>query len=266
MARKKPLISTVLLNWNRRYLLEQTVNSYLSTVNVPYELIIVDNGSRDGSQEYIKNVCSCNELCTNILLNKNMGGIALNLALTRARSDILHVSENDLQYKPGWVERVIRIFRVFPELGQLSLYAHSPARNEGDIDGERPSERISRQGLTIFQTRINVHSSSVFRREVWQQGIRWKNIGNNGVRFPDDYSFSQEVMKAGYIVAWNDEYLVTNYGHLIDEIKNNLAYYVRDYKAKPGGLEKLRKRIKRFGYGLILDEKEKSGYRLVSLD
>lgn len=266
MGKNRPLISTVLLNWNRRYLLEQTINSYLETVNVPYELIIIDNGSEDGSQEFIKNICAKNNQCSSIFLEENIGGAALNLGLEKASSKILHISENDLKYEPGWTDRVIKLFELFPELGQLSLYGHNPARDKGDIDGERPSEKISRQGLTIYKTKINVHSSSVFRREIWDQGIRWENIGDGEVKFPDDYSFSQQVIKAGYMVAWNDHYLVTNFGHLIDEIKNNFVYYIRDYKAKPRGIQKFSKRINRFGYKLIKDESEESGYRMVILD
>ena len=48
------VISTVILNWNRSDLLRVTIESYLKTVDVPYQLIIVDNGSTDDSREVIE--------------------------------------------------------------------------------------------------------------------------------------------------------------------------------------------------------------------
>jgi GT2 family glycosyltransferase len=47
-------MSTVILNWNRLDLLRITVHSYLASVSVPFELMIVDNCSSDGSQRFIR--------------------------------------------------------------------------------------------------------------------------------------------------------------------------------------------------------------------
>jgi glycosyltransferase involved in cell wall biosynthesis len=56
------LITTVILNWNRADLLKMTVESYLKTIEVPYELIIIDNGSTDDSRKIIKEL---NDKCNN---------------------------------------------------------------------------------------------------------------------------------------------------------------------------------------------------------
>ena len=42
-------ISTIVLNWNRQALLEQTLRSYAATVVGPCELMVIDNASSDGS-------------------------------------------------------------------------------------------------------------------------------------------------------------------------------------------------------------------------
>lgn len=46
------MLSTIILNWNRAYLLHQCVDSYLETVAGDFELMIVDNASTDGSRDY----------------------------------------------------------------------------------------------------------------------------------------------------------------------------------------------------------------------
>lgn len=70
---QKPVISTTILNWNRVRLLKRTLDSYVNTVSVPYELFIVDNGSQDGSRELIQQFCATRPGLAPILLEENRG-------------------------------------------------------------------------------------------------------------------------------------------------------------------------------------------------
>lgn len=113
------VISTVILNWNRSDLLKITVESYLKTVEVPYELIIVDNGSTDNSRKIIEELKAKhgNKINKIILLDKNIGGEAINLGLNEAKGKLLHISENDIEYLPGWSTKVVKLFQTFDKLG-----------------------------------------------------------------------------------------------------------------------------------------------------
>ena len=257
-----PQISTILLNWNRLYLLKKTVDSYLSTITVPYELIIIDNNSGDGSRQYIEKVCAENSNISSILLSRNQGGEALNQGLDRANGQLFHVSENDLIYKKDWVKRVIRTFNLFPELGQLSLFSPFPPHN---LVGEtcRFCTSLKRNNHLIYPTDLNVGSSSVFRRDIWDRGIRWQSVETDNYRFPNDTAFSQSVIKLGYLVAWNDQYLVINQGHLLQEFKNNLNYYIGNYRSKHGDLNTFQRRLNKLGYQL---QKTASDYRISPID
>ena len=253
-----PLISTILLNWNRLYLLKKTLDSYLKTISVPYELLIIDNNSSDGSQEYIERFCACNANISSILLSQNKGGEALNLGLARASGQFLHVSENDLIYQENWDKKALKTFAIFPELGQLSLFSPFPPC---DLVGEtcRFYTSLKRNNNIIYPTDINIGSSSIFRREIWEQGVRWQNADAGSYRFPNDTVFSRSVIKLGYLVAWNDQYLVINQGHLLQEFKNNLHYYIENYRSKHGNLNIFEKRLNKLGYRL---HKIASGYRI----
>jgi len=105
-----PKISTIIINWNRLHLLKKTVESYLSTISVPYELIIVDNASTDGSKEFIESVCNKDPNHIGIILTKNIGGEAINVGLELAGGSFLHVSENDIEYITGWDEEMLSKF------------------------------------------------------------------------------------------------------------------------------------------------------------
>lgn len=251
-----PEVSTVLLNWNRMHLLKKTIHSYIDTISVPFELIIIDNGSTDGSKGIIKKLCKNNPNCNSIFLPGNRGGRALNLGLKMAKAKLLHVSENDLTYKSGWDQKMLRAFRKIPKLGQLSLFA--PFKKEN-------TTKVVEGDCVIYIMNSNVGTSSMFRREIWDKGIRWDNIGS-GYKFPNDYAFSKAVKEVGYLVARPDETVVINHGHQIDEYKRNISYYIENYRSKPWlGIQCLRNRLQRAGYKLVKNNSTQSGYDIVPI-
>jgi len=151
-----PTLSTVLLSYNRLHLLKKTVESYLSTISVPHELIIVDNASTEDCRRYIENICKKESSITGIFLTKNFGGEAFNIGLSLASSPYLHTSENDLEYLPNWDKKLLKKFELFPKLGQLSLYSHKPQSELGEIWEEHKFKKIiEKDESKIFLTDID---------------------------------------------------------------------------------------------------------------
>ena len=66
------------------------------------------------------------------------------------------------------------------------------------------------------------------------RGVRWENIDNQSqkIKLPADGKFSERIRELGYLVAWSDKYLTINWGHNVQEWKNNLEYYIINYEAK----------------------------------
>ena len=241
-----PIISTVLLNWNRADLLERTLRSYIATIQVPFELFIIDNGSTDNSREVIEAFTRQHPQASAIFLNQNLGGEALNIGLEMCRGSLYHISENDLEYLPGWDQYVIDVFTHFPQVGQLSLFAPVPTDEEVWVN--KPATLKHQNGVVIYEALENVGTSSVIRPEVFQKGIRFQNIvGENGVLFPMDGKFSYDIKLAGYVVAWAHHYLVNNIGHYGKEIQKRIAYYEKTYNGKKWlKVEKLRERFQKW--------------------
>jgi len=219
-----PTITTVLLNWNRIHLLKKAVESYLNTISVPHELIIVDNASTDDSRDYIRSICKKDSNHIGIFLTRNLGGEALNLGFHLAQGQYFHSSSNDGEFLSGWDKHALSKFEEFPELGQLSLISPTPQTEKGEIWVTKPSTPITRNGVTILQTDFNIGMSGIFRKEIWKKGVRWKNkcSQSQNIKFPADGKFSQRVRELGYWVAWNDKYTVINWGHNVQEWQNNI--------------------------------------------
>jgi glycosyltransferase involved in cell wall biosynthesis len=129
-AASGPILSSIVLNWNRADLLKRTLESLVRTVTVPHELLVIDNGSTDDSRDLITKFCGARPGAQAILLDANRGGEAINVALQRARGRLIHITENDIEYLPGWCETVIGLFDSFQKLGQLSPFGPVPEDEE----------------------------------------------------------------------------------------------------------------------------------------
>ena len=261
---ESPIITTVLLNWNRVHLLKKAVESYLNTVSVPYELIIVDNASTDDSRNYISSVCENQSNHTGIFLTRNLGGVALNFGFHFGKGQYFHSSGNDGEFLPGWDKHALAKFEEFPELGQLSLISSKPQTEKGEIWVTKPSTPITRNGVTILKTDYNIGMGGIFRKEIWKKGVRWKNIDSKSqkIMLPADGKFSKQIKELGYWIAWNDKYTIINWGHNIQEWQNHLEYYIKNYESKDRvGIEGFKNRLNENGYDLIQETNGK--YKII---
>jgi predicted O-methyltransferase YrrM len=240
-----PVLSSIVLNWNRADLLKRTLESLAATVTVPHELFVVDNGSTDDSRDVIATFCSGHPSTHAILLDANRGGEAINVALERARGGLVHLSENDIEYLPGWCEAVIGLFDSFPKLGQLSPFG--PVPEDEEVWVNKPCVLRHSVGRILYESFVNLGTTCVLRRELVDRGLRVHNLPSVGTcLFPDDTRLSQDVKEAGHFVAFASHYLVHNLGHWASELQTRQEYYLENYRSKPVGEQGWRKRLERW--------------------
>ncbi len=226
------MITTIILNWNRAALLQRAVDSYLATAGADRELFVVDNGSSDGSREYLQALERNRPEVKVICLDSNEGGMAYNRAIEQARGELIHLSENDQIFLPGWFEHVQESFACFPKLGQLSLIHDMPTDDEAA--GPQGADLAFSNGKILYQAHHNVLTSSILRGEIFRQhGVRLSNIERGAFKFPNDVKLSADVRAAGFGVAFSDRYYVRNVGHETEEMEQNPAYYEENYASKP---------------------------------
>lgn len=230
--RNPNLLSTIVLNWNRVSTLRVTVESYLETIEGEYELFIVDNASTDGSREYLE-ALQAQGRANVVFLEENIGGLAYNDVLHLTTGGLIHLSENDQLFLPGWSEHVRDAFGLFPDLGQLSLFADIPTDYEGW--GPKPSTRIRlKNGKVLYEAQYNLTTSAIARAEVFfEHGVRVTNLEGLDYKFPADGKLSADIKAAGYWCAWSDHYYVRNLGHEVAEYEADPDYYRANYASKP---------------------------------
>lgn len=117
---KASIIMAVYNQLNYTKLCAQSIQRY---TDMPYELIIIDNGSRDGTGEFLKS------LHASVITNAENRGcaIAWNQGIKSAKGDYLCILNNDTVVTEGWLSRLISLM----EKGNYSVV--SPAITEGPL-------------------------------------------------------------------------------------------------------------------------------------
>src|SRR5207253_816896 len=100
------MISVVVVNWNGKPLLADCLQSLRSQTFADVEVIIVDNGSTDGSAEWVRQNFHEFKL---VQLNENRGFAGGNNAgIMQARGEWIALINNDATAEPDWLEQLYR--------------------------------------------------------------------------------------------------------------------------------------------------------------
>ena len=108
MKRKYPLISVVILNYNGLKFLKETIPPLLELSYPNYELIVVDNGSNDGSVKYLNRF---NKIKV-IENTKNLGySKGKNIGVRSAKGEYVLLLDNDILIKnKNILEKLLKEF------------------------------------------------------------------------------------------------------------------------------------------------------------
>ena len=119
---KNPLVSVVILTWNRKDDLLETVAELKESTYAPIEIIVVDNGSNDGTQEAI------NEKFPQVnfvRLEKNVGIAGYNIGMKKARGEYVVLLDSDSFPDESAIERMVKIFESDSKVGAVAFDVHN---------------------------------------------------------------------------------------------------------------------------------------------
>ena len=110
-----PVVSAIVVNFNVKGLLVDTLRSLFATTAVPLEVIVVDNASSDGSADAVAEEFPQVRL---IRSAENLGfGKANNLGFQYAAGRFVLLLNPDVVLEPGCVDRLADFLLVHPEAG-----------------------------------------------------------------------------------------------------------------------------------------------------
>lgn len=131
----KPLISVIILNYNAEQLLLNCVESILKTDYSNFEIIVVDNASKDQSHK------KCKERFPQIILIENKENLGYcegnNVGIRNAKGEFLAILNPDTIVSPEWLTELYRAYR---ETGEgiyqpkiLSLHENNVLQSTGNM-------------------------------------------------------------------------------------------------------------------------------------
>lgn len=111
-------VSIIVVNWNGRHHLELCLSSLLAQTYSNFDVIFVDNGSTDGSVNFVKTTFPTVRL---IQLPQNVGfASGNNIGIRASKADYIATLNNDTKVDPNWLTALVEAAEANPAIGMCA--------------------------------------------------------------------------------------------------------------------------------------------------
>lgn len=215
----------MMVTYNRLDLTKETFDCIFENTDYPFELIIVDNASTDGTLDYVYKYCG-DKLNNHehfrsfkVIPNNENKGIAIgrNQALQAAEGDWLSTLDNDVWVPKGWLSQCIDILSKNPRFGMIGVNMENVRYPLVNINGlefqEKPQGNLG-TACTVFPR--SLHKMIGY--------FNWKDYSKKyGI---DDSDWGMRVRVAGFRLGY-----IKEMGRHLGEGERDVGEY-REFKTK----------------------------------
>jgi GT2 family glycosyltransferase len=221
-------LSVIIVNWNTKELLINCLSSlYSDKYNGEYEVWVVDNASKDGSVEAVRQQFPTVKLISSSL---NIGfGAANNLAILQSKGDYIWLLNSDALVRSGTISPLVKFLDENPSAGGVGSKLLNP---DGSLQTScYPFPSITRETWRLFHLDA-IWTYGVYDQLQWDpneprevdiiQGaslvLRREALENVGVFDEDYFMYSEEVdlcyrlKNAGWHLYWIPRSEVVHFG------------------------------------------------------
>lgn len=203
-----PLVSVVLLTYQRVELLRVSLASVLGQTFADIEVLVMDNESTDGTPDFVAQAAAADPR-VRYIRHPNGGNLAVNrnVGIREARGEWVALLDDDDVWEPAKVERQLAVAAAVPDAGLLCTNAIYFA---GDEEYGRIIRRTGDSDVTasdMLSGRLDVLTSTVMaRRDVLLATGLFDE--DQAIRTVEDYDLFARVAFAGHRIRFIDEPLV----------------------------------------------------------
>lgn len=244
-----PYYSFIILCYNNNELTKQAIETLINSLEDTYidqgiEIIVVDNGSVDSTEEVVKNIILSNikekiEIVY-VGLMENMGyPVGINIGLSHCRGEIIGVLNNDLIFPNNWFNGLVEVLETDETIGVAApylSYAYGIQRTDVrlysiDEINSFSKEFISKnKGKITYITRV-IGACMIIKRQVLEE------VGGNdfffGIGHFDDDDWCLRIRIAGYKIAVVGSSFVYHMGSkTFKTVKENINHFVSINRSK----------------------------------
>ncbi len=226
---KEPFnISVAIPVYNGADTIETCLTGLLQQVMAPFEVIVVDNGSSDGTPEKVRRFTEAHpELRLVLALEQRPGpSAARNRAVRICRGEVIAFTDADCVPDAEWILDLSKAFRE-EEVGVVA----------GTIRGYRPANLIQ-EFLSLYTLRGFSRSRIFHRFTLTEGGFPTANLAvrrevfdavggfDEEMRFGEDHDFCARVMEAGYPIRYIEGGVVRHIhrGSLSSLVRQSYSY------------------------------------------
>jgi len=221
-------LSVIIVNFNTADFLDRCLSSVASQSDVDSEVIVVDNCSRDGSQQFLRNKFPWVKLIAN---DQNLGfSRANNQALNICRGKLIYFLNPDTEVRPGVFRSMIDFMDSHPGVGLAGTRLVNPDGSpQSSVEIRYPGQRHVRDELKGLKGDIAwvMGSSMIVRIEVLR-GI--DGFDEHFFLYGEDLDLCLRIRKSGWVIGYAPEAVVVHWGGQSE--RNNLPVEVWEKKIK----------------------------------
>lgn len=220
---KNPFVTVLLPVYNAEKFLRRSIESILGQTYLNFELLIINDGSTDYSEEIIKSFGD-----RRIRYLKNSSNLklikTLNLGIELAKGEFVVRMDADDEALPERIERQVAFMMKNPRLAASGTFAYRVSVG-GKQENWRYPTTNSEMKCRLFWGNSIIHPTAIIRRSIIDK-IKYKE----GYEHAEDYKLWTELITM-YELANLPEYLLIYYEHK-GQITNTKYQKMNDTKFK----------------------------------
>jgi glucosyl-dolichyl phosphate glucuronosyltransferase len=241
------MISVIVATRDRAALLKSTLEALSGQLSpgCPFEILVVDNGSVDGTRDVVAAAVERSSVPIVYLTEARPGkSHALNTAVTHARGDLLAFTDDDVLPSPGWLAAFMQTFtetgadyaagRILPLWEATPPRWLTPALHGVLAIPDGGTRRLTLEGM--HDRVMPIGTNMAIRRQVLDRVGGWNPaLGKlkDTLRTGEDHEFALRLIAAGLAGVYEPDAAVL---HRVPADRLRLTYFFRWCYAN-GGIE-----------------------------
>ncbi|AFZ07274.1 glycosyl transferase family 2 [Oscillatoria nigro-viridis PCC 7112] len=232
-ATRTPKVSVIIPVYNGDRYIVQAVESALSQTFTNLEIIVVDDGSTDRTQQVLQPYFDR----IRYIYQENQGvGVARNSACQLAQGEFLAFLDADDYFLPSKLEKQVACFDADPTLDMVQTGWVIVDETGREISAVKPWQQASQLDLESFILYKCVRPSAMIMRRKW-----WEKLGGFDSQFPlaEDLDFTLRLALKGCKAVWLEETLTCYRQHNSNlmssgfRLMKNIEIVMKQFFARP---------------------------------
>ncbi len=214
-----PLVSIVMINWNRKEILKHVLERLSRQTYKHYEIVLCDNNSTDEAPDMVEKNFPYVHL---IRLDNNVGIAGYNIAFKHSRGKFIVILDNDSFLENDGIAKIVKKFQIYPNLGAIGCKVYN--YYSGKIHHWHPNEREENgPAAGVDAPLFNGCAAAVRRNVLCEVGFYPEEF----FLYENERDLCTRIINAGYDVKYFTD--ISGY-HMVSEegrSSERLIYYAR---------------------------------------